>query len=214
MDFSLARTNMVKSQIAPNGVIDPALLDTLLAIPREPFVLSTHREFAYSDHALPMNGSRRSLKPLQIARLLQALGDVAGRSILVVGAGTGYESALLARLGAQVCALEPDETLLEQGKRLAYADGIRWYLGSPVLGLPEQAPFDGILVCGAVESVPESLLAQLGEQGVLAAIVGRAGDPVMQAVRIQGAKEQKMDTLFETTAFPLGTGTDTQAFRL
>ncbi|MEO5353224.1 MAG: protein-L-isoaspartate O-methyltransferase [Magnetococcus sp. XQGC-1] len=213
MDFSLARTNMVKSQIIPNGVDHPALLEALLTIPREPFVISTHQEFAYSDYALPINQARRSLKPLQIARLLQALGSVSGHTLLVVGAGTGYEAALLARMGAQVSALESDEALLEQGKRLAF-DGIHWHSGPLLQGLSAQAPFDGILLCGAVESIPDPLLAQLGEQGQLLAILGAPGEPVMRAVRVHGAKEQTMDTLFETSAFPLLPRDDGQGFQL
>ncbi|MBF0401273.1 MAG: protein-L-isoaspartate O-methyltransferase [Magnetococcales bacterium] len=202
MDFSLARTNMVKSQITPNGVNDPPLLDALLAIPREAFVIATHKEFAYSDYALPVSATRRSLKPLQIARLIQALTVNDGQKILVVGAGSGYEATLLARLGAEVYALESDKGLVELGQRLG--DGsIEWQLGALGSGWSERAPFDGILLCGAVESVPEALLAQLAPQGRLVAIVGKPADVVMYALHVQGGKEQKTTRLFETVAFPL-----------
>lgn len=213
MDFSLARTNMVKSQVAPNGVADPPLLDALLAIPREPFVIATHKEFAYSDYALPISATRRSLKPLQIARLIQALAVCDGQKILVVGAGTGYEATLLARLGADVCALEAEQGLVTLGQRLA--DGsIEWQVGSVVLGWPDKAPFDGIILCGSVEAIPDPLLAQLSASGQLVAIVGKSNDAVMYAVHVRGGKEQKMTTLFETSAFPLVAGEDARPFCL
>lgn len=202
MDFSLARTNMVKSQVAPNGVSDPPLLDALLAIPREPFVVATHKEFAYSDYALPVSAARRSLKPLQIARLIQALAVCDGQKILVVGAGTGYEATLLARLGADVFALESEKGLVELGQKLA-DPSVEWQVGALASGWADKAPFDGILLCGSVETIPDPLLAQLSATGPLVAIVGKPDDPVMYARHVRGGKEQKITTLFETSAFPL-----------
>ncbi|MBF0161987.1 MAG: protein-L-isoaspartate O-methyltransferase [Magnetococcales bacterium] len=214
MDFSLARTNMVKSQLTPNGVSDVALLDAMLALPREPFVVATHREFAYSDHALPIHAGRRSLKPLQIGRLMQALEVTAGQKILVVGAGCGYEAALLARLGAEVFALEKEESLVEQGRGLTQAATVRWLCGPLESGWSGEAPFDGLLLCGSVDAIPETLFAQLKEQGRLVAIVGAADSPVMHALRIQGSRERTTTTLFETTAFALLTSDSAQTFVL
>ncbi len=214
MDFSLARTNMVKSQIAPNRVDNPALLEAFLSTSREPFVVDTHKEFAYSDHALPMNATRRALKPLQTARLVQSLGITAGQKILVVGAGTGYEATLLAHMGGEVFALEADPALAELGKQLTHTDAIHWQVGAMASGWPERAPFEAILLCGSVESIPNPLLAQLGTHGQLVAIVGQPGDPVMQAVRVRGNREQKTDILFETVAFPLLAEGSGQPFRL
>ncbi|MBF0462818.1 MAG: protein-L-isoaspartate O-methyltransferase [Magnetococcales bacterium] len=205
---------MVKSQIAPSGVDNLALLDAFLATPREEFVIASHKEFAYSDHALPLNAARRALKPLQIARLMQALAVDHGHKVLVVGAGSGYEAALLTRLGAVVFALESDSALVEQGRQLSGSAPVRWRLGTPELGWADRGPFDAILVCGSVETIPSALLSQLGGTGRLVAIVGKMGDPVMYAVRVQGNKEQKTETLFETVAFPLVTGEGTQPFRL
>ncbi|MEO5338987.1 MAG: hypothetical protein H7837_00510 [Magnetococcus sp. MYC-9] len=214
MDFSLARTNMVKSQVAPNGVDSPVLLSAMLSTPREVFVAGGHQPFAYSDHALPLSGARRTLKPMQIGKLVQALSIAEGSKVLVVGAGTGYEATLLHTLGAVVFALETDEVLAKQGMALGQTGSIAWRVGAWEQGWSEQAPFDGILVCGAVEGLPEPLLAQLGDQGRLVAIIGKAGDVVMHAVRVQGGREQKMTTLFETIAFPLVTAGDGQPFVL
>lgn len=219
MDFSLARTNMVKSQVAPNGVSDAVLLGALMETPRELFVRTTHKVLAYSDYALPMSATRRCLKPLQIAQLIQALGVSHGQKILVVGAGTGYEAALLACLGAQVFALESDSTLVEQGKQQTSDSSIQWHTGEPELGWPDEAPFDGILLCGSVASLPDALPNQLADHGVLVAIIGQVdenglGGAVMKAVRVKGRNVQQPETLFETFAFSLSPGGLSRTFVL
>jgi protein-L-isoaspartate(D-aspartate) O-methyltransferase len=210
MDFALARTNMVKSQVLPNNISHSGLLDALQSLPRESFVLPSQQIFAYSDYALPMGAVRRSLKPLQIARLLDALDLRPGQKILVVGAGTGYEAALAARLGAQVFALESDPALVAIGQQ---ADGglVTWHTAPLAGGWPEQAPFDAILLCGAVPAIPDAVLAQLQPQGTLVAIQGNAGDPVMYTVRLRGHKKE---ILGETAAFPLLAGEQEQPFVL
>ena len=219
MDFSLARTNMVKSQVVPNGVNDTLLLGALMETPREAFCATTHKEFAYSDCSLPLNATRHCLKPLQVARLIQALAITGGEKILVVGAGSGYESALLAHLGAQVFAVESDSALVEQGRQLTGSSTVEWQVGDPGLGWSDKMPFDAILLLGSVESIPDGLLNQLGETGVLVAIVGDSedgeqGHAVKQAVRIKGRNGQHSETLFETFTFSLVMGNASQRFVL
>lgn len=214
MDFSLARTNMVKSQVAPNRVKDQGLLSALMAIPRESFIADSHKLFAYSDHPLPMDdGSRRCLKPLQLALLIQALMVKKDQKILVVGAGTGYETAVLARMEAQVFALESDVNMADSGVKLSDTT-VQWQVGPLDQGWPSEAPFDGIVLCGSVESIPDKLLDQLGDNGVLVAIRGKVGDAVMQAVRVKGRNAQHTETLFETKAFPLSGTVAQQRFVL
>lgn len=208
MDFSLARTNMVKSQVVPNGVNDALLLGALMGTPREPFVAATHKEFAYSDYALPMSATRRCLKPLQIAQLIQALAVKNGQRVLVAGAGLGYEAALLAHLGVQVFALESDSALVDEGKQQTASSSVKWQAGDPRLGWPDEIPFDAILLCGSVSSIPDDLLNQMSENGTLVAIVGsiedgNEGATIMQAVRIKGRNRQQAEALFETFAFPM-----------
>ena len=204
MDFNLARTNMVKSQLAPNRVRHSLLLETMLSIPRELFVAPSHREFAYSDAAVPLNvQGRRGLKPLQVALMIQGLGVKPGARVLVVGSGTGYESAVLAGLGAQVFALEPDPDLVARGEQLSGSDKIFWKVGDPQLGWPEEAPFDAVLFCGSVSSVPEKPIAQMSGDGVLVAVVGEVGDAVMSAVRIRARHGDRPEVMFETVVPPL-----------
>ncbi|WP_130471242.1 protein-L-isoaspartate O-methyltransferase family protein [Candidatus Magnetaquicoccus inordinatus] len=208
MDFALARTNMVKSQVVPNNISHHGVLDAMQSTPREPFVLPSHQMFAYSDFALPMGAVRRSLKPLQIARLLDALEITPGQKILVVGAGTGYEATLAARLGAQVYALESDAQLVAIGQTVENTQ-LSWHTAPLVGGWPEQAPFDGILLCGAVPAIPDALLAQRKPLGALVAIQGNEGDAVMYMVRMRGSKKE---ILGETVAFPLLAGEQNQPF--
>ncbi|MBF0184386.1 MAG: protein-L-isoaspartate O-methyltransferase [Magnetococcales bacterium] len=210
MDFALARTNMVKSQVLPNHIFHDGLLDAMQNTAREPFVLPSHQMFAYSDFALPMSPLRRSLKPLQIARLLDALEISPGQKILLVGAGTGYEALLAARLGAQVFALESDASLVAIGQTVDQGL-LTWHVGPLAAGWAEEAPFDGILLCGAVPAIPDPLLAQLQPQGTLVAIEGNDGDPVMAIVRLRGNKKE---ILSETIAFPLLAGEQDQPFVL
>ncbi len=204
MDFTQARVNMVKSQLAPNRVEDPQLLDTLLEVPREAFVDSSQQAFAYSDHAVSMDGGeRRYLKPLQMSLMIQALKIKAGERALVLGAGTGYEAAVLSQLGAEVLAVESDAALVARGEKLPAAAKVRWRTGEPAKGWAEEGPCHAILFCGSVQSVPGRIIDQLHPEGRLVAVVGQPGDVVMSAVRILGSGSHKPETLFETVAPPL-----------
>ncbi|MBF0625984.1 MAG: protein-L-isoaspartate O-methyltransferase [Magnetococcales bacterium] len=205
-----ARINMVQSQLVPNNIIQVELLTGMRTLAREDFLDPVQRDFAYSDHSVPVGGgSRRCLKPLQIAQLLQALEIIAGDKVLVVGAGTGYEASLAARLGAAVVvALEFDAGLAARGRELTAGSGVMWQVGPLAEGWFPQAPYDAILFCGAVAAVPPPVLGQLARNGRLTAIVGRPGDVLMNAVLQRGpGVGGRPQVLFETNAFPLpGTG--------
>ncbi len=204
MDFELARTNMVKSQVIPNGITDDLLLKSLQATAREPFIVAPHTDFAYSDLAIPLaDGERRYLKPLQLAQMIQSLELKPESSVLVVGAGSGYEAALLADMGMKVSALETDAALVEQGKTLC-PEGVSWKNGKLTEGWEEVGPFDGILVCGVVPSTPTKLVGQLASEGRLAVIIGHPGDAIMRGICIVGRSgSDRPETLFETVGFPL-----------
>lgn len=200
MDFSTARSNMVKSQATPNRVVNPALLASLGRVSRERFVAEAFRDFAYSDLPIPLSSAsgRTALTPLQLSWMIQALEVKPGDKVLVIGAGKGYEAALLADMGVRVFALESDETLA--GTHLINTPQVEWRSGDLTQGWPEESPFDGILLCGAVPGVPNKPIGQLGKQGRLVAILGNEGDSIMQAVRMVGiAGGDRPEYLFETT---------------
>lgn len=201
MDFALARLNMVRSQLAPNRIHDPALLAAFKEVPREDFVVESFRDFAYSDKILPQAEGRMALKPLQTSWLIQAMELTEGDKVLVVGAGAGYEVAILARLGLKVFALESDETLAAKGQELAPGEQVQWKTGALDQGWPEEAPFDGIILMGAAPGIPNKLIGQLGGQGRLLGITGSPGDAVMQGLRMVGiAGGDHPEPLFETQA--------------
>jgi protein-L-isoaspartate(D-aspartate) O-methyltransferase len=172
-DFATARRMMVDGQVRTYDVTDPAVLSAMLAVPRERFVPAELAGVAYIDTDVPVSKGRRLLKPMVVAKLLQAAGVRPNDRALDVGCATGYASAVLARMGAQVVALEEDAALAEQAKRaFAEDDEITVAQGALAAGWPQAAPYDVILINGAVEVLPPALTKQLKDGGRLVGIVG------------------------------------------
>jgi protein-L-isoaspartate(D-aspartate) O-methyltransferase len=175
-----ARNRMVDSQIRPNKVSDPRILDAMRQLPRERFLPPAQLAQAYSDQNVPLAPGRVLLQPMVLARLVQAAAPLPGEKALVVGAGTGYSAALLAALGCEVTALEEPGPLLDLATK-ALASPVRPVTGPLTAGWPPGAPYDLILIDGAVPEVPAALASQLNrETGRLLTIVcsnglGRTG---------------------------------------
>lgn len=163
--FAEARASLVESQLRPEGVVDGALLAAMGSLARERFVPEGLVAIAYSDRAVPLARGRALMPPASLAQLIQALDPTPGASVLVIGAGTGYSSAILEAIGAKVTAVECDPALAE----IARANGIDVAEGPLEAGHKAGAPFDLILIDGAVEGqVPEAIVAQLRDGGRLA----------------------------------------------
>lgn len=184
-DFGLLRQRMVDNQLRPSQVTDQSLIQAFLSVPREIFVPPEQRPFAYADRELPLAPwapARRMMPPEQIARLVQALEIKPGTRALVVAAATGYSAAVLARLGAEVVALEEDEALAATARETLAkvgADSVDIVNGPHLAGHAAEAPYDAILIDGAIEILPEAIANQLSKDGRLAAIeregrIGRA----------------------------------------
>ena len=179
VDFTQARRMMVDSQLRTFDVNDFPLLDAMNSVPRERFVLPGREDLAYMDqHILVSDGAERRfmLSPMILGRLIQALGIDAGDKVLDVAAGRGYASAVFAELGAQVTALESDSALAEAAREcLAAANcaDVTVETGPLEQGCARNAPYDAILVNGAVEVRPEELLGQLAEGGRLVCVRGQ-----------------------------------------
>jgi len=180
VDFAQLRQKMVDNQIRTVDVTRLSVLEAFLRVPREDFVPPERREFAYLDGDIellsPQGGHPRYLmEPAPLARLLQ-LADIAPEDrVLDVGATTGYTAALLGHLGGLVVAVESEESLVKQAKAaLAARDDTNIHLvhGSLQDGCDEKAPYDVILIEGAVDFVPDCLFAQLGENGRLVVVEG------------------------------------------
>jgi protein-L-isoaspartate(D-aspartate) O-methyltransferase len=183
MDFAVARRMMVDGQVLTRDVFDPDLLAAMLEVPRERFVPPAQAALAYLDRNLPLttDGSRCLLQPMVLARLLQAADITATDQVLDVGCGTGYSSALLARLAGSVVALEEDKDLATFARRVLreLAPQVEVVEGLLKTGWPAAGPYDVIVLNGAAEIVPEPLFAQLKDGGRLVGIEGEG--PATQA---------------------------------
>ncbi|MGH7028957.1 MAG: protein-L-isoaspartate O-methyltransferase family protein [Stellaceae bacterium] len=176
--FEAARAHMIESQIRPNKVTDERVLAAFAQLRRELFVPEHLRAVAYVDDDLPLGHGRYLMEPMVAARLLQAVSVERTDSALVVGAGAGYEAALLGLLARAVVAVEEDAPLARLA-RAALVDhriaSVRVVEGPAPEGCRASAPYDVILFGGAVAEVPERIVAQLAEGGRLAAVVKTAG---------------------------------------
>lgn len=189
MDHAESRRRMIDGQIRPNRVTDPALLEALGSLPREAFLPPALRSRAYLDEdvGLPGTGGRVLMEPMVLARLVQLAAPRPGDRALVVCAGTGYGAAVLARIGTRVVALEEDSGLRALAEAALGAAGlpagvVRLEAGPPPQGFPAGAPYDVVLIEGAVPAVPPAIAGQLAEGGRLVTVEGgggRAGHAVL-----------------------------------
>lgn len=181
VDFSTARRMMVDGQVRTSDVTDQRLIAAMLELPRERFLPPEQAALAYLDldapvtEAAPGKPARRLLKPMTLAKLIQAAGPLETDRVLDVGCATGYSSAVLARLAASVVALEEDATLARKAKDALAAmgaDNIEVVSGPLTAGWPSAAPYDVIVVEGLVETLPEGLCRQLRDGGRLVCVRG------------------------------------------
>jgi protein-L-isoaspartate(D-aspartate) O-methyltransferase len=182
-DTAAARRNMVDRQVRTADVTDLDLIAAMLAVPREQFVPQALAEQAYLDSDIAIGNGRALLKPMVLAKLLQAAQVRPGDHVLDVACGTGYSSAVLAQLAGSVVALEEDAALARQASANLAVVGARSGAGAGhvvvatgplTAGWPDAADYDLILLNGAAEVVPQLLGHQLKPNGRLACIFGRA----------------------------------------
>ncbi len=178
-----ARAKMIDCQLRPNKVTDERIIDAFARLQRELFVPDHLRGVAYVDEALPLGKGRYLMEPMVAARLLQAAMPDRKDTALVVGAGVGYEAALLALLVRSVVALEEDAELARLGRAALVDHRIASvsYVEEPLsAGHRQRAPYDVILFGGAVAAIPSEVAAQLSEGGRMAAVL-RPGQGVGRA---------------------------------
>jgi protein-L-isoaspartate(D-aspartate) O-methyltransferase len=176
-DAANARRLMVDGQVRTADVTDAALLEAMLTLPRERFLPPTLEQLAYVDGDIPVAKGRALLKPMVLGKLVQAARIDPGDRVLDVACATGYSSALLARLGASVVALEEDPDLARQAREALAAvgaTGVEVVTGPLNAGWAAGAPYDVIFLNGATEVAPEMLGRQLGPHGRLVGVYGRA----------------------------------------
>jgi protein-L-isoaspartate(D-aspartate) O-methyltransferase len=179
MDFRAARRAMVDGQVRTSDVTHLGLLAAMMEIPREAFVPESRAVLAYLDRdvviadATAKEPARYLMKPMVLARLIQAAAPAPADRVLVIGAGAGYSAAVLSRLAAEVTALEENESLFHQARSALSALGslnVNVIHGHLADGAPDAGPYDVILIDGGVETVPNGLCGQLSSRGRLVAV--------------------------------------------
>ena len=205
-DHAAARRNMVSGQIRTNRVTDERLIEAMEEIPRERFVPHAKRGVAYVDEDVEIASGRYLMEPMVLARLVQEAAIAADDMVLDVGCGTGYAAAVMSRLAGTVIALDVDESLAAEAERtlsVVGADNAIVVNGPLAEGYARQAPYDVILLGGAVDHLPQVLADQLAEGGRIVGVLREAGG-VGQATlwaRYRGALSSR--SLFEASLQPL-----------
>lgn len=174
-DFALARQRMVEEQIAVRGITNPRVLDAMRDVPRHLFVPEGQRHNAYEDHPLPIGHGQTISQPYMVAAMVDALDLQAQHRVLEIGTGSGYQTAVLARLAATVYSIEVIEALAWVARRsLQQADvrNVRLKVGDGHEGWPEFAPFDRVVVSAAARTMPFRLVEQLVSGGRIVVPVG------------------------------------------
>lgn len=205
-DYETARIKMVDSQLRPNRITDERVIDAFLRVQRELFVPQKLRGVAYIDDDLPLGGGRYLMRPMVVARLLQALAVGPKDNALVVGAATGYEAALLSLLARSVIALEADANMARIGRSALVDHRIASvsYVESPLPGGHRtRSPYDVILFAGAVPEVPAEVGAQMADGGRIAVVFRQQGGVGRAAVvtRTGGMLAQRV--MFDAATLPL-----------
>ncbi|GIX48564.1 MAG: hypothetical protein KatS3mg131_2775 [Candidatus Tectimicrobiota bacterium] len=175
--YAAAREAMVRYQLQRRGITDARVLQAMREVPRHLFVPPEWRDEAYEDRPLPIGEDQTISQPYMVALMVQSLGLKGHERVLEVGTGSGYQAAVLSRLAAKVYTVEYFATLAERARevlrRLGY-DNVEVIVGDGSLGLPQYAPYDGIIVAAAAPRVPPPLKEQLADGGRLVIPVGDA----------------------------------------
>lgn len=206
MDLEQARINMVEQQVRPWDVLDQAVLDLMVTMPRDAFVPDAYRDLAYADINVPLEGGQVMMAPKVEGRMVQALQVKPQDAVLEVGTGSGFATALLAHLARHVTSIEISEALHASTRARLEAQGVgnvRLVHGDGIAGDELGAPYDVIALTGSVAVLDACFSRQLRVGGRLFAIVGQA--PAMEACLITrtGRDQWSTESLFETVLPPL-----------
>ena len=188
-DFAEARKRMVASQLRPRGINDRRVLDAFEFVPRHLFVPEDEREWSYDDYPLPIGFQQTISQPYIVGYMLQMLALTGTERVLEVGTGSGYQTALLSRLVAEVHTIELIPALAERASNVLVgieATNIFLHIGDGSQGWTEAAPYDAIVVSAAAPQVPQPLLDQLADHGRMILPVGERGFQELELWRHEG----------------------------
>ena len=204
MNYQAARTNMVDGQIHPSGVVNPDLLTAFENTPREEFVPKDRRAIAYYDEEIALGDDRFMIEPLILSKMLQELDPSEDQIVLDIGGTTGYTAAILSPIVSTVIALEEDAALQKQAQKIwnkLDLCNIVAVEGKLKDGDPKNAPFDIIVINGAVAEIPQNICEQLTEGGHLITVLKASGKTMGQVVKVRALGNSRFST---TTLFDAG----------
>lgn len=193
---------MVDSQLRARGIKDPRVLEAMLRVPRHEFVPQSLRAQAYEDHPLPIGEGQTISQPYIVASMLESLQLVPTDKVLEVGTGSGYVTALLAALAAEVFSIERHAALADSARQLLARFGCanaHLFSGDGTQGIPEYSPFSAILVSAAGLELPAALLDQLAEGGRMIIPIGTGDSQQLHFIRVVNG--QKLVSLREQVRF-------------
>lgn len=205
LSFAEQREWMVRNQIEAWGIRTPRVLDAMGRVPRELFVPDEEQESAYYDGALPIGEGQTISQPYVVAHMTELLQLGGQEKVLEIGTGSGYQTAVLSLLAAEVYTVERIASLARQAQETLArfgANNVRFHLGDGSLGWPEHAPYDAILVTCAAPAVPRPLVQQLADGGRLVVPVGSRGYQDLVLVRQRG-REVAQERLSPVAFVPL-----------
>jgi len=192
--YRVQRERMVREQIERRGIRTPGVLEALRAVPRHLFVLPDQQTYAYSDGAMRIGHGQTISQPYIVALMTDLLKLQGGERVLEVGTGSGYQAAVLAHLAEEVHTIERLAALSDHAALVLEELGIEnvhLYVGDGTLGLPDQAPFQAIMVTAAAPDVPKTLLDQLDDSGRLVIPVGRRFSQVLEVWQRVGVRYEQ-----------------------
>jgi protein-L-isoaspartate(D-aspartate) O-methyltransferase len=199
------REHMVSSQIARRGIRDKRLLEAMRTIPRHLFTSHEHRNLAYTDGPLPIGQGQTISQPYIVALMTELLDLRGDEIVLEVGTGSGYQAAVLAHLARTVHSIERHPDLAERARSLLEELGyenVHVHIGDGSQGLPEYAPYQGIIVTAAAPGVPQPLMDQLEDGGRLVLPVGSLGGQILE-LWIRHADEFESKSITPVAFVPL-----------
>jgi protein-L-isoaspartate(D-aspartate) O-methyltransferase len=191
VDFGDLRARMVERQLRRRGIADERVLAAMGEVPREEFVPQRHRSRAYADSALPIGEEQTISQPWIVAAICQALTLRGDERLLEIGSGSGYSTAVLARLATEVIGIERHEALAAGARRTLGALGVEnveLLVGDGSRGLAERAPFDAIAVHATAPALPRALLDQLADEGRLVVPIAAEGADMLTVFRRRGGE--------------------------
>lgn len=195
--FSRRRNRMVDEQIIARGIRDERVIEAMRHVPRDAFVPEHEKESAYEDRPLPIGEGQTISQPYIVALMSELCGLTGGETVLEVGTGSGYQTAMLASLARQVYSIELFDSLSKRAQKplneLGF-ENITFIVGNGYNGYPDAAPFDVVILTAAPSSIPQRLIEQLKEGGRLVGPVGRYSQKLIRGVKVDGQLQEKRIT--------------------